>query len=225
MKTFERDNLNNKQNYYKALILVEILAIIALFYFNINWFIILLAFPTLLLDIYSNKRCLNRQKNFIKSIEFQEGKIICTHVKNNQTLIPFDKLKFSIREEKFEKDKTEIEIKFKKALKSKLLGRLHINNWSNLFDLKEEFLKKSVTQIKYRPEGFWSKYGVLTADIVITGTAMAASTFADGNGGFNTSKSLDNVFMPISEIKDTFKTEKEKPEANNSNRCTSPKKL
>jgi len=215
MKIFERDNLNNKQNYYRILILVEILAIISLFYFSVNWFIIILTFPILLVDIYSNRRCLNRQKNFIKSIEFEDGKIICTHLKNNQTLIPFDKLKFSIREEKFEKDKTEIEIKLKKVLKSKLIGRLHINNWTNLFDLKEEFLKNSVTQIKYRPEGFWSKYGVLTADIVITGTAMAASTLAEGNGDFNISRSLDNVFMPISEIKDTFSPEKEKPVDNN----------
>ena len=95
MKTFERDNLNNKQNYYRVLILVEILAIISLFYFNISWFIIILAFPFLLIDIYSNKRCLNRQKNFIKSIEFHDGKIICTHVKNNQTLIPFKTIVFT----------------------------------------------------------------------------------------------------------------------------------
>ncbi|WP_422091002.1 hypothetical protein [Tenacibaculum ovolyticum] len=221
MKTFERDNLKNKQNYYKILIVIEILAIISLVYFNINWFVIFFGFPILLVDIYSNKRCLSRQKNFIKSVEFEDGKIICTHLKNNQTLIPFEKLKFSIREEKFEKDKTEIEIKLKKALKSKLIGRLHINNWTNIFDLKNEFLKNSVTQIKYRPEGFWSKYGVLTADIVITGTAMAASTLAEGNGDFSTSQNLDNVFMPISEIKDTFSPEKEKPAGNNSNRCTS----
>ena len=210
MKIFERDNLKNKQNYYRILILVEILAIISLFYFNINWFIIILAFPILLIDLYSNRRCLNRQKNFIKSIEFEDGKIICTHLKNNQTLIPFNKLKFSIREEKFEKDKTEIEVKLKKALKSKLIGRLHINNWTNIFDLKNELLINSVTQIKYKPEGFWSKYGALTADIVITGTAMAASTLTEVNGDFNTSRNLDNVFMPISEIKDIFTKKKEK---------------
>lgn len=211
MKTFERDNLNNKQNYYRVLILIEILAIIALFYFNINWFILLLAFSILLLDIYSNKRCLNRQQNFIKNIQFKDGKVICTHLKNNQTVVSLDKLRFSIREEKFEKDKTEIEIKLKKALKSKLIGRLHISNWANIFDLKNEFIKNSIVQVKYRSEGFWAKYGVLTADIVITGTAMASATLADGSGDFNTSRSLDSVFMPISEIKDTFGSGKEKP--------------
>jgi hypothetical protein len=160
--------------------------------------------------MYSNKRCLNRQKNFIQSIEFKEGNIICTHLKNNQTVIPFKKVKFSIREEKFEKDKTEIEIKLKKALKSKLIGRLHIDNWDSIFDLKNEFLTNNITQVKYRPEGFWSKYGVLTADIVITGTAMAGASLAEMNNDFNTANSLENVFMPLSSIKDDIESKKER---------------
>ncbi|WP_155995143.1 hypothetical protein [Tenacibaculum ovolyticum] len=40
---------------------------------------------------------------------------------------------------------------------------------------------------------------------------MASATLADGSGDFNTSRSLDSVFMPISEIKDTFGSGKEKP--------------
>ncbi|WP_053989914.1 hypothetical protein [Mangrovimonas sp. TPBH4] len=210
MKKFERDNLKNKQNYFKALIIVEILVIISLFYFNVNLFLSILSTSILLIDIYSNKRCLNRQKNFIKSVEFKDRKIICTHLKNNQTIIPFEKLKFSIREKKFEKDKTEIEIKLKKSLKSKLIGRLHINNWSNVFDLKNEFLKNSITQIKYRPEGFWSKYGLLTADIVITGTALAGSTLSEISGDLGTSNNLDSIFMPLSQIQEDINTNNKK---------------
>ncbi|WMI68242.1 hypothetical protein [Mangrovimonas sp. YM274] len=202
--------MKNKQNYFKALIIVEILVIISLFYFNVNLFLSILLTSILLIDIYSNKRCLNRQKNFIKSVEFKDGKIICTHLKNNQTIIPFEKLKFSIREKKFEKDKTEIEIKLKKSLKSKLIGRLHINNWSNVFDLKNEFLKNSITQIKYRPEGFWSKYGLLTADIVITGTALAGSTLSEISGELSTSNNLDSLFMPLSQIKEDINTKNKK---------------
>jgi len=210
MKTFKRSNLKNKQNYYRILIALEVLAIISLFYFNVNGFAVFFVVPFLLIDMYSNKRCLNRQKNFIKNIEFKEGDIICTHLKNNQTVIPFKKVKFSIREEKFEKDQTEIEIKFKKALKSKLIGRLHIDNWNSIFELKKELVNNAITQVKYRPEGFWSKYGILTADIVITGTAMAGGALAEMNNDFNTASSLDNVFMPLSDIKDSIERNKEK---------------
>ncbi|NQY30384.1 MAG: hypothetical protein HRT69_13035 [Flavobacteriaceae bacterium] len=210
MKTFERSNLKNRQNYYRILIAMEIIAVISLFYFSVNWFVVFFAFPALLIDMYSNKRCLSRQKNFIKSIAFNNDKIICTHLKNNQTVIPFKKVKFSIREEKFEKDKTEIEIKLKKALKSKLIGRLHIDNWDSIFELKNELVNNSITQIKYKPEGFWSKYGVLTADIVITGTAIAGASLAEMNNDFNTANSLDNIFMPLSDIKDDIESKKER---------------
>lgn len=210
MKTFERSNLKSKQNYYRIFIVLEVLAAISLFYFNVNGFVIFFAFPILLIDMYSNKRCLNRQKNFIQSVEFKENNIVCTHLKNNQTVIPFKKVKFSIREEKFEKDQTEIEIKFKKAFKSRLIGRLHIDNWDTIFELQNELLNNNITQVKYRPEGFWSKYGILTADIVITGTAMAGGALAEMNNDFNTASSLNNVFMPLSDIKDSIELNKEK---------------
>lgn len=208
MKQFNRDNLDNKKNYYRILIILELLVVPTLFYFHVNLFLILFLIPILLIDIYSNKRCLNRQKNFIKSISFSESEIICTHLNDTTTIIPYKNAKFSIREKKFEEEKTEIEIKQKKALRSKLIGRLHIQNWSNLFEIKNELITNAVTQIKYRPEGFWSKYGVLTADIVITGTAMLHAELAESSGDFKSAQSLNDVFMPISEIKDTLNPDK-----------------
>ena len=113
---------------------------------------------------------------------------------------------FSIREKKFETDKTEIEIREKKLLRSRLIGRLHISNWNKIFEIKRELIKCKVTQIKYRPEGYWSKYGTLTADVVITGTAFTVGEIAEIAGDFETASDLrDNGFMPIKEIKEEFK--------------------
>lgn len=204
MKIFERENLSNKQHYYKILIIIELLLLIALFYFKLHWFFVILALPIVCVDLYSNKRCLNRQQNYIKKIEFNDRKIICTHLNKFKTVIPFEDIKFSIREIKFEKNKTEIEIKQKKFLKSKLIGRLHIDNWSDLFEIKKEFLKNSITQVKYRPEGFWSKYGVLSADILITSAAIGMSEIT---GDFS---NLGQIVSPISDIKESIKSSENK---------------
>ena len=204
MKIFERENLRNKQHYYKILIIIELLLLVALFYFKLHWFFVILALPLLCVDLYSNKRCLNRQQNYIKKIEFNDRKIICTHLNNFKTVIPFENIKFSIREIKFEKNKTEIEIKRKRFLKSKLIGRLHIDNWSDLFEIKKEFLKNSITQVKYRPEGFWTKYGVLSADILITSAAIGMSEIT---GDFN---DLGQIVSPISDIKESIKSSENK---------------
>jgi hypothetical protein len=204
MKIFERENLSNKQHYYKILIIIELLLLIALFYFKLHWFFLILALPILCIDLYSNKRCLNRQQNYIIKVEFNDRRIICTHLNNYKTVIPFENIKFSIREIKFEKNKTEIEIKQKKFLKSKLIGRLHIDNWSDLFEIKKVFLKNSITQVQYRPEGFWSKYGVLSADILITSAAIGMSEIT---GDFN---DLGQIVSPISDIKESIKSSENK---------------
>lgn len=205
MKIFERENLSNKQHYYKILIIIELLLLIALFYFKLHWFFIIL--PILCVDLYSNKRCLNRQQNYIIKVEFNDRRIICTHLNNYKTVIPFENIKFSIREIKFEKNKTEIEIKEKKFLKSKLIGRLHIDNWLDLFELKKEFLNNSITQVKYRPEGFWTKYGVLSADILITSAAIGMSEIT---GDFNATSNLEQIVFPISDIKESIKSSENK---------------
>jgi hypothetical protein len=207
MTEYKRDNLTSKTNYYTIFIIVELLIIVSLFYFDIHWLLLIFIIPILLIDILSNKRCLNRQKNFIASIKFEDDKLICKHLKNNETVIPFDKAKFSIRERKFEKDKTEIEIKFKNSLKSKLIGRLHINNWSDIFKIRGEFIKNKITQVKYKPEGYWSKYGGYTADAIIITSSLTLGEIADFSGdteiasdarelGFNTD------FSSIHEDKD-----------------------
>tara|TARA_B100000809_G_scaffold152297_1_gene149644 strand:- start:4380 stop:5015 length:636 start_codon:yes stop_codon:yes gene_type:complete len=176
---FKRDNLKNKKNFYLILIIAEIAIYISLFFTNIHWLFLILIFPFLLIDLISNKRCLKRQKNFIKEIEFHKNKLTCIHLKDSTTSIDFNDLIFSFREIKFEKDKSEIEIKTKGRLRNKLIGRIHISNWENIFEIKNELLNNEIVRVKFKPEGFWSKYGGLTADIVITTSALAIGELGD----------------------------------------------
>jgi hypothetical protein len=176
---FKRDNLKNKKNFYLILMIVEIAIYISLFFTNIHWLFLILIFPLLIIELISNKRCLKRQTNFIKEIEFHRKKLTCIHLNDSTTSIDFNDLIFSFREIKFEKDKSEIEIKTKGRIRNKLIGRIHINNWKNIFEIKNELLNNEIVRVKFKPEGFWSKYGGLTADIVITTTALAIGELGD----------------------------------------------
>ena len=176
---FKRTNQKSKRNYYTILIVIETLLYIGLFFLDIHWIFLILIFPFYVLETVSNKRCLNRQKNFITTLETHDEFLECNHINGKKSIIPYNQLSYSFREIKFEKDKSEIEIKKKKWLGSKLIGRIHINNWDNIFDIIKEFQNKKITRVKFKPEGFWSKYGGLTADIVITSSALAIGEVAE----------------------------------------------
>ena len=206
---FNRDNLKSKKNYYLILILIELGIYIALFYTNIHWVLLILTFPFLVIEIISNKRCLNRQKNFIKEIEFLENELVCKHLNGNKSKIPFEKLIYSYREIKFEKDKSEIEIREKKRLKSKLVGRLHINNWTTIFEIKNALCERKIVRVKYRPEGFWSKYGGLTADIVITTTVITVGEIAEITGDTQGAYQADKIAF-MSDFNNLHKKHKDK---------------
>jgi hypothetical protein len=152
------------------------------------------------MDIWSNYRCLKRQKRYIKEIQINEKGINCQLANGKQEKIPIEKCLFSIREEKFEKEKTEIEIRYKRLLRSRLIGRLHIKNWAQIFEIRDRLIEQKITQIKYRPEGYWSKYGTLTADIIITGAVLAIGEVAEISGsGSSSSMMANDLFMPLSE--------------------------
>ena len=190
---FKRDNLKNKKNFYLTLIVVEIAIYISLFFTNIHPFFLILMFPFLIIELISNKRCLKRQTNFIKQIEFHKSKMLCIHLNDSKTSIDFNDLIFSFRDIKFEKDKSEIEIKTKGRFRNKLIGRIHIKNWKNIFEIKNELLNNEIIRVKFRPEGFWSKYGGLTADIVITTSALAVGKLADFTGDTQTVNSARDI--------------------------------
>uniref|UniRef100_UPI00404BA128 hypothetical protein n=1 Tax=Flavobacterium sp. TaxID=239 RepID=UPI00404BA128 len=193
---FKRDNLKNKKNFYLLLIIAEITIYILLFFTIIHWIFLMLIFPFLIIELISNKRCIKRQKNFIKEIEFHKNKLTCIHLKDSITSIDFSDLIFSFREIKFEKDKSEIEIKTKGKIRNKLIGRIHIDNWKNIFEIKNELLNNGIIRVKFKPEGFWSKYGGLTADIIITTAALSIGEIADLAGDSQgASNAMDIAFQ------------------------------
>lgn len=204
---FKRDNKKNKRLYYQLFVLIESTLLVGFYYFDIHLAILILVTPIFFIDAWSNIRCANREKKYIKEIEIQPDRIRCLLASNKVDSIPHDKCLFSIREKKYEIDKTEIEIRKKRLLKSRLIGRINIKNWKQIFEIKNELIKNNITQIKYRPEGYWSKYGILTADIVITGTALAVGEVAEMAGDFQTASDAKDLFMPIQEIKDGVKNE------------------
>lgn len=208
--TFKRDNNKNKKLYYQLFVVVEIMILIGLYYFGIHWFILLLSTPIFLMDAWSNIRCANRQKKFIAEIEINEQGLTCTLANNRIEKIPHDKSLFSIREKKFEKDRTEIEIRQKRHLRSRLIGRIHIKNWKDIFEIKNELIRNNIAQVKYRPEGYWSKYGTLTADVAITGAALTTASVALMAGDTQIARGLSEVILPIHQAKDVLKGVEEK---------------
>ncbi len=196
--TFQRDNDKNKNLYYRIYILVELTILVLLYYYHIHWFILFFATIIILLDVWSNIRCARRQKRFIREIEISDQGISCRLANKTTVQIPKEKCLFSIREKKFEKERTEIEIRQKRTLRSKLIGRMHIKHWQQIFEIKEALIQHQVSQIRYRPEGYWSKYGTLTADVLITGTALTAAAAASATGNTELARGLkSDMFMPI----------------------------
>lgn len=75
---------------------------------------------------------------------------------------------------------------------------MHIKHWQQIFEIKEALIQHQVPQIRYRPEGYWSKYGTLTADVLITGTALTAAAAASATGNTELARGLkSDMFMPI----------------------------
>ncbi len=195
---FKRDNNKNKNLYYRLFVLVELTILVLLYYYGLHWFPLFFITIIILLDTWSNVRCARRQKRFIKEIEITNQGISCTLANKTNEQIPKEKCLFSIREKKFEKEKTEIEIRQKRLLKSKLIGRVHIKHWQQIFEIKNALIEHAIPQIKYRPEGYWSKYGTLTADVMITGTAVTIAGAATLMGDTTLANGLmTDGFMPI----------------------------
>ncbi len=218
MRTFKRDNDKNKRLYYQLFILIELSLLFGLYYLHLHWALLLLLTPVILLDAWSNLRCANRQKKFIKEIQIAAKGIECKLANGQTDKIPFKKALFSIREQKFEKEKTEIEIRVKRLLKSRLVGRMHIKHWTQIFEIKDELARLRYQQIKYRPEGYWSKYGTLTADIAITSAALALGELADISGNSVTASRAGGVLMPLHDLKETLNAPYEESEGKKTNK-------
>ncbi len=205
---FTRKDTKTKQGYYLGFIIVELVVIGYILSLGFRFW--LLVIPFILLDIWSNYRCYKRQKKSIYTLFFKEDSLVCEYLSGDTEVVSYANARFSIREKKFEKDKTEIEVKRKQLLKNQLLGRLSIAKWDSIFTIKEAFLQEEVMQVKYRPEGYWSKYGAITADVVITSSALLTAELAEMQGDTVTANNMSDLIMPIHDMKASMQSQDKK---------------
>ena len=151
----------NKSNQPKWLIYILIgLGILVYIFKYSDWHIfskILISIPVivnLLFDIFYFKKVGNR----IHEIRFNATEIVVFKNKRIGKPIPYSKLKYSIRKRKFDKHKTEIELKIKRNLRFQTFGRLHIKNWDTIFAIEEELEKRKVPRVEWKPMTLWGKY-------------------------------------------------------------------
>ena len=100
----------------------------------------------LLFDIYYLKNI----KPTITNIEFSESLLIINRGNKKSRKIKLSNLKYSIKKRKFDKHKTEIELKVKKGLLFKTSERLHIKNWEEIFKIEKELEKNKVPRVEWK---------------------------------------------------------------------------
>lgn len=101
----------------------------------------------------------------INEIHFGDSEIEIFDLKKNKKRISYSNLKYSIRKRKFDRHKTEIELKSKNFLKFKTFGRLHIKNWDNIFDIENELEQRKVPRTEWKPMTLWGKYWGIFVDL------------------------------------------------------------
>ena len=115
----------------------------------------------LLFDIYYLKNI----KPTITNIEFSESLLIINRGNKKSRKIKLSNLKYSIKKRKFDKHKTEIELKEKKGLLFKTSERLHIKNWEEIFKIEKELEKNKVPRVEWKPKTIWRKYWGIFLDL------------------------------------------------------------
>ena len=103
----------------------------------------------------------------INEIHFGDSEIEIFDLKKNKKRISYSNLKYSIRKRKFDKHKTEIELKSKNRLEFKTFGRLHIKNWDCIFDIENELEKRKVLRVEWKPITLWGRYWGVFIDLLI----------------------------------------------------------
>lgn len=140
-------------------------------------FKIIVSFPiivNLLFDIFYLKKI----KPVITNIELTESGLIINRINNKNRKIKLSNLRYSIRKRKFDKQKTEIELKEKKGFNFKMFERLHIKNWSEIFEIEKELEKHKIPRVGWKPQTIWAKYWGLIIDLF-----FLTATSGDGDIG------------------------------------------
>ncbi|CAH8290014.1 hypothetical protein EV196_107199 [Mariniflexile fucanivorans] len=101
----------------------------------------------------------------ITQLNFDATEIEIIDKKENKKRIPYSNFKYSIRKRKFDRLKTEIELKIKKNLRFKTFGRLHITSWENIFEIENELENRNVISTEWKPQTIWRKYWGIFIDL------------------------------------------------------------
>ncbi len=159
---------NNKSDKLKWLIYILIgLGLLTFIIKYSDWHIIskiLISIP-LIINLFFDIFYFKKVGYIINEIHFENTGIEIFDFKKNKKRIAYSNLKYSIRKRKFDKHKTEIELKSKKTLKFKTLGRLHIKNWDNIFDIENELKQREISRIEWKPITLWGKYWGIFIDL------------------------------------------------------------
>ena len=126
--------------------------------------IFLISIP-LIVNLLFDISYFNKSGYLITELNFGDSKIEIIDYKKNIIRISYSNLKYSIRKRKFDRHKTEIELKIKKSIKFKTFGRVHIKNWDNIFDIENELENRGILRTEWNAMTLWRKYWGIFIDL------------------------------------------------------------
>ncbi|WP_303316464.1 hypothetical protein Q4Q34_06560 [Flavivirga abyssicola] len=166
MRQFKRTK--NKKNSLKwlAYILIGLGLLIFIIKYS-DWHFIskFLISITLIINLLFDISYFRKSRYLILQLNFNNSEIEIIDNKKGITHVSYSNLKYSIRKRKFDKDKTEIELKIKKNLKFKTVSRIHIKNWDDIFEIENELENHKVLRIEWQPMTLWGKYWGIFIDL------------------------------------------------------------
>ena len=158
MKKFKTELRKTNKSKWLIFLLIEISFLIYIVKFSewIFFFKLILFIPTFVF-LFFDLIYLKKGNRIITELNFGDSDLMIVDNKNVKTKTSYQNLKYSIRKPKYDKDKTEIELK-KKSLKFKTYARLHIRNWSEIYGIEKELVTLNIPRVKWKPQTLWGKY-------------------------------------------------------------------
>ncbi|MBW1296297.1 hypothetical protein [Aquimarina litoralis] len=113
---------------------------------------------------------LKKENQLVSELNFRDSALHIIDKNKSTKAVPYSNLKYSIRKRKFDKHKTEIELKIKKRLLFKTYRRIHIKNWEQIFEIEKVLDEKGVSRTEWKPKTLWGKYSGIFIDLLFIAT-------------------------------------------------------
>jgi len=196
MKKFKTDLRKTNKLKWLIFIFIEISLLIYILRFSDwNYFLKFILFIPIFVFLIFDFIYLRKENRIIIDLNFGNSDLITTDNKNIKTKTPYKNLKYSIRKGKYDKEKTEIELKEKKNLTYKTYARLHIKNWNEIYEIENELVALNIPRVKWEPQTLWGKYWGFFIDFFFV-------TVADGDIGmieYQESLTIEDIEKPLKE--------------------------